>query len=303
MPAILDLVETGFGDELDPQGWKMLHQMRKIYQPNPIARTIYGTIADTDGFVCQNGDALVGNLSLRVAYPRTTHGRLIGNVVVDPDHRGQGIGRTLVEYAIQAAREEHATWVGLEVRADNEIASHLYEHLGFRAVGTTVHMLRPKDLKWPELEVLAPGWRRFTSPDGDRWKELAARIHGHDQQLVLEVRREPFSFRSFEGWLNRVLARQVEDARVRPGRDTEIDMAVHTMADRKYRFHAWDILMGPDLGTDGAREVVAQCIALVHRLPPWPVVTIVADQPLLIEQLRAIGFEIHRTLQQMILWL
>ncbi len=193
MPAILDLVETGFGDELDPQGWKMLHQMRKIYQPNPIARTIYGTIADNDGFVCQNGDALVGNLSLRVAYPRTTRGRLIGNVVVDPDHRGQGIGRTLVENAIQAARDEHATWVGLEVRDDNAIASRLYEHFGFRVVGTTVNMLRPKGLKWPELEVLAPGWRRFTSPDGNRWKELAARIHGHDQQLVLEVRREPFS--------------------------------------------------------------------------------------------------------------
>ncbi len=303
MPAILDLVEIGFGDELDPQGWKMLNQMRRIYQPNPLARAIYGTLADTDGFVCPSGSALVGNLSLRHAYPRSTHGRLIGNVVVHPDHRGQGIGRALVEHAIQAAREEQATWVGLEVRADNEIASRLYDQLGFRVVGATVHMLRPKGLTWPNLGAPTQGWRRFTSPDSNRWKELAARIHGHDQQLVLETRREPFSLSSFEGWLDRVLARQVEDARVYPGQSNEIDLAVHTMADRKHRFHVWDILMSPDLEAKGAREVIAQCIAMVRRFPPWPVVAIVADQHLLVEQLRAVGFEIHRTLEQMILWL
>jgi GNAT superfamily N-acetyltransferase len=303
MPAVLDLVELGFGDELDPQGWKMLRQMRQIYQPNALARAVYGSVSDTDGFVCQEADRIVANLSLRRAYPHISHGRLIGNVVVHPDYRGQGIGRALMERAMQAARLEQASWVGLEVRADNVIACALYEHLGFHAVGTTEHMLRPKGLVWPDFARPDTTWRRFNSSDSDRWRELAAQVHDHDQQLVLEVRRDLFGYRGIERWLDRVLTRQIEGAWVHPTPGNAIDLAVHRQTDRKHYFHIWDVLVQPHLGANGAREAIAQCLTATRKFPTWPVVAMVADQSALVELLRTIGFQIHRTLQQMISWL
>lgn len=303
MPEVLGLVESGFGDELDPQGWKMLRQMQQIYQPTALARAVYGSITDTDGFVCHQDGAIIGNLSLRHAHPRSSRGRLIGNVVVHRDHRGQGIGRALMERAIEAARQEQAAWIGLEVRADNTVAAQLYQHLGFQTVGTTEHMLRPKGLSWPSVSKPDRTWRRFYSQDSHRWKQLAARIHSCDQQLVLELRRDLYNFRRFERWLDRVLSRQVEGAWVHPSKGDKIDLAAHTETDRRYRFHVWDVLMQPDLGTSGAHEVVAQCVAACRRFRPWSVVAIVADQRPLVDQLREIGFQTHRTLQQMIIWL
>ena len=225
MLAVLDLVEIGFGNELDPQGWKMLRQMRQIYQPNPLARTLYGTVSDTDGFVCQKGGAIVANLSLRHAYPRSGHGRLIGNVVVHPDHRGLGIGRALMEQALQAARQEQAKWIGLEVRADNPVACQLYQHMGFHVVGSTEHMLRPKGLDWPSWATPDRTWHRYGSQDTNRWKQLASQVHDRDQQLVLEIRRDPFNYRGIERWLDRVFSRQVEGAWVHPSLRDEIDLA------------------------------------------------------------------------------
>ena len=53
----------------------------------------------------------------------------IGNVYVRRDHRGHGLGR-LVTSAVLAELSAVET-VGLNVRADNEAALHLYESLGF----------------------------------------------------------------------------------------------------------------------------------------------------------------------------
>jgi GNAT superfamily N-acetyltransferase len=50
---------------------------------------------------------------------------------VAPDRRGRGLGRALVEAAIQAAREAGATWLGLETSEADTTAIALYESCGF----------------------------------------------------------------------------------------------------------------------------------------------------------------------------
>jgi ribosomal-protein-alanine N-acetyltransferase len=57
------------------------------------------------------------------------------NVAVHPEHRGQGTGRTLVEFVIGEAHETCAHAIFLEVRAGNVVARRLYRHLGFRDLG------------------------------------------------------------------------------------------------------------------------------------------------------------------------
>lgn len=46
-------------------------------------------------------------------------------------HRGQGLGRRLLEAVLERARAAGCAAVSLEVRADNAIARRLYQSLGF----------------------------------------------------------------------------------------------------------------------------------------------------------------------------
>lgn len=58
------------------------------------------------------------------------------NLCVDPDARGQGIGRALLEHLVHMARLTGADHVFLEVRPSNEAATSLYRSVGFQQVGT-----------------------------------------------------------------------------------------------------------------------------------------------------------------------
>ena len=53
------------------------------------------------------------------------------HVVVAPDHRGQGIGRMLVESAMEALRKEGIQKVLLVVFTHNENGNQFWEHMGF----------------------------------------------------------------------------------------------------------------------------------------------------------------------------
>ncbi len=58
----------------------------------------------------------------------------IGNVAVDPDVRGEGIGAALVEASLGSAAARGVTYATLEVRVSNEQAIALYERFSFRGI-------------------------------------------------------------------------------------------------------------------------------------------------------------------------
>jgi len=301
MPTVLDLIEIGFRAELDPRGWKMLRQMRQIARSNTLSRAAYRSGLDAVGFVWVEDGQVIGNLSLRRARPRSHRGHMIGNVVVHPDWRGHGIGRALMEQAIQSAQEQDARWVGLEVRADNLVACQLYEHLGFRPVGRTEHLLRPDGIEWPQFPQPTLVWRRSRPQDDTHWQRLAAAMHGYDQRLVLEISAQPFRFSGLDRKLSLWLDRQGEQAFLREDNTGAVTMAIHLKTDRRYRFHVWELFAAPELGDYDAQEIVAQGLDRMKRFPPWPAIAMLPEQSPLVSRLTTIGFERHRTLQQMIL--
>lgn len=60
------------------------------------------------------------------------HG-FIFDVWVAPEHRGQGVGKRLVDWAVQWAKGRGFRKLKLEVSESNERARHIYEELGFRS--------------------------------------------------------------------------------------------------------------------------------------------------------------------------
>lgn len=55
----------------------------------------------------------------------------LAELYVAPERRGQGLGRALMEAAIELAREEGATYMDLGTSEDDVAARALYESLGF----------------------------------------------------------------------------------------------------------------------------------------------------------------------------
>ena len=59
----------------------------------------------------------------------------INNLAVAPPYRRRGIGTTLLTYVLSEGAKLGAHRATLEVRRSNEVARHLYDHLGFATAG------------------------------------------------------------------------------------------------------------------------------------------------------------------------
>jgi ribosomal protein S18 acetylase RimI-like enzyme len=62
------------------------------------------------------------------------------DIVVDPEHRGQGIGRALLDATLDALKAKGAPRVVLSTAEKNEVAQHLFDRAGFRR--TMIEMTR-----------------------------------------------------------------------------------------------------------------------------------------------------------------
>jgi len=298
LPEVVDLIALGFKDELGPQGHKMLQKMRRLSRPQTFTKLLYKTSASLPGYVWEEHGRVVANLSLRRASASRGRGWIVGNVVVHPDFRGRGIGRALMETAMESAHMRDGRWMGLEVRANNDVARTLYKHLGFHDVGRTAHMIHPPEAAWPEIAAPNRGkWRDATSGDKQRWAHLAASTYGPLQRKILEITPGRYDF----GGLDRTLLLWLRGMREHAWLETSNPprRAVRVRTDRRHQFHIWDLLLQPDQKQDEAHEAIALAMTTIDAKQRWPVVsTVEADAPVALI-LEAWGFQIHRVLVQM----
>ena len=57
------------------------------------------------------------------------------NLCLDPDTQGRGLGRFMLDHVLEAAQEQKARVIYLEVRPSNQRAVALYLRNGFRRIG------------------------------------------------------------------------------------------------------------------------------------------------------------------------
>ncbi|HWJ74512.1 MAG TPA: GNAT family N-acetyltransferase [Kaistia sp.] len=90
--------------------------------------------------VALDGAALIGwcDIIRNDHLPIYAHSGTVGMGLL-PAYRGLGVGRRLLEAAIDAARLAGMTRIALTVRADNAAAARLYQRIGFEPEGFHRH--------------------------------------------------------------------------------------------------------------------------------------------------------------------
>ncbi|WP_425616816.1 GNAT family N-acetyltransferase [Anatilimnocola sp. NA78] len=91
-------------------------------------------------FVAERTIEVVGYIST-VIDRESGKGR-IPNLVVAESLRGQGLGRRLIEHALDYFRREGLAYAMIETMAQNEIGDHLYRACGFVEVARQIHFAR-----------------------------------------------------------------------------------------------------------------------------------------------------------------
>ena len=86
-------------------------------------------------------------------------------LVVDPEHRGRGLGRALARWALLQAVECGLTKLTVEVVADQTGAVAMFTGLGFRAEGMLEDHVRDRDGALRDLVLLA-------HPVEDHWSAM-----------------------------------------------------------------------------------------------------------------------------------
>lgn len=146
MAALADLMEAGFGGALDPEGRRLIAEMRSFGRAGWLGwmagRFFLPPAAYPLGYVWSEADRLVGNASILPVDLRGTRW-VVANVAVLPEFRRRGIARSMVVACLDLARRRRASEVMLQVEPENSAAVRLYEQLGFVTVRVRTQFRRP----------------------------------------------------------------------------------------------------------------------------------------------------------------
>jgi len=90
-------------------------------------------------FVAEEGGTVVGYITTRVSHQDKIGG--ISNMAVDPAWGHRGIGRRLMQAALDFLRAEGMEYARIETLEQNEIASVFYPKMGFTEIARQIHYI------------------------------------------------------------------------------------------------------------------------------------------------------------------
>ncbi len=203
---VLALIEVAFGENLDAEARRALRSMRLPGPLAPLVALLDGLSPPGEGtmpgFVWVQGGRVVGAACVRRVHS-LSRGWLVSNVAVHPDWQGQGIGRAMLDAALDFARDYGGAWVVLQVRDDNPAARRLYDSLGFRVIAQVTRLRRagPEALPVPAFgaRVRPAGWL-----DGIALLQLARALTPHDVFWADTMNRDLYRtgpLNRLTGWL------------------------------------------------------------------------------------------------------
>ncbi len=124
--GVMDIERDLFGDE----SWSIA--------------MFWSELSETDTrhyLVAHDESEIIGYAGL-CAYPEES---FVQTLAVRRDRQKLGLGARMLAELIEEAKRRNEPMVGLEVRADNELALGLYERFGFEQVGVRKGYYQPSD--------------------------------------------------------------------------------------------------------------------------------------------------------------
>lgn len=88
-------------------------------------------------FVAEEDGKVLGYISTRI--DREAGKGRIPNLAVDKTEQGRGIGRKLIEHALDYFRREGMAFAMIETMVNNPVGQHLYPSCGFVETGRQIH--------------------------------------------------------------------------------------------------------------------------------------------------------------------
>jgi ribosomal protein S18 acetylase RimI-like enzyme len=310
--TIADLIADAFADELDERGQAALREMRWMARLTPLVwwwSQVDPSFRDAfNGFVWEeisskaggsrSSRRIVGNANLNRA-PGNRQRWIICNVVVLDECRGRGIGRRLMEAAIDEAQQIGAAGVVLQVHRDNPRALGLYTSLGFHEVsGETDLQLR--DVRSVAF-LDAPGYeiRRWSPADGQAVYDLARHAIPATQQWIRPVRAEEYRL----GWLLRLgqwisdLAAGRRSYRLTALKNGRLVATMVVTAVTRRDAHRLTLLVHPSHTGNVEAALVSRALYMLSSAPSRPVrISANVGDEATLKVLRDYGFKEQRTL-------
>jgi RimJ/RimL family protein N-acetyltransferase len=129
------LVALGRAVSSEPEGWLITdHDWRNVSEERRYLRATRRS-PHAAVFVAENANGIVGRLSVaRDSHPASPHVADLG-LMVEAGQRRRGIGKALLEQAVDWARDVGIEKLELHVFPHNEPAIRLYEQFGFDREG------------------------------------------------------------------------------------------------------------------------------------------------------------------------
>lgn len=300
---LADLIADAFRNELTGEGQSILRELRFLAWLGPLNLLFTANQPETEdlftGFVWVQDGRVVGNVTVNrpSGHP---HRWQISNVAVSEPYRRQGIGRKLVEAAIELIGERGGQVAYLYVREDNLPARHLYERLGF------VEIDRATDLEFFDLSRLSARKPArlcplTTSVEGEQLYTLVCEAESVGYRWLYEIPRSRFVwsaderiFRRLEGLLSGEIELQwgmFNGDRLAAG----VMMRVHGGLNRRpHRLWLW---VRPAWRGQVEEVLIPDVLAVLAKQPKRSVqVTLPQVESAAIEALVRHGFHKHRTL-------
>jgi ribosomal protein S18 acetylase RimI-like enzyme len=122
----------------------------KEYDPEEVEPESYVGAADKVVFFAWLGEEVIGQIRLRRYWNGYAY---IDDIAVEPEYRGEGIGRALMARAIAWAKEKGLPGLMLETQDNNVPACRLYARCGFQLRGFDTHLYKGLDASTDEIAL------------------------------------------------------------------------------------------------------------------------------------------------------
>lgn len=198
MSEVAAVIEAAFADQLGEDGRRMVREMRAFGRMGwfgwLIGKLFLPPAADPRGFVWEENGRVVGNASLLAVVGHPSRW-VLANVAVLPEVQNEGVATELVGATIDLARRLGGRELLLQVKRDNDAATHLYDKMGFRRLCTRTTWLRRRYAPSPT----PPSGLPIRGPRPEEWRDqldLAWRLHPEGLEWPYPVRAGEFRSRA-----------------------------------------------------------------------------------------------------------